>query len=49
MTKKILRIAISSTMGGVLIALGGCGDSAPPALQGYVEGEYVPVVDPPCG
>jgi HlyD family secretion protein len=32
-----------------LAALGGCGHSPPPALQGYVEGEYVRVAAPFAG
>jgi HlyD family secretion protein len=31
------------------LALSGCGNSAPPALQGYVEGEYVRVAAPFAG
>lgn len=49
MTEKTPRIAIALAMGGTLIALAGCGDSAPPALQGYVEGEYVRIAAPFAG
>ena len=31
------------------IALAGCGDAAPPAVQGYVEGEYVRIAAPFAG
>ena len=31
------------------LALAGCGNSAPPALQGYVEGEYVRIAAPFAG
>ena len=31
------------------IALAGCGNSAPPAMQGYVEGEYVRIAAPFAG
>ena len=33
----------------VALGLAGCGDKAPPALQGYVEGEYVRVAAPFAG
>jgi HlyD family secretion protein len=33
----------------IALVLSGCGDSAPPALQGYVEGEYVRVAAPFAG
>ena len=40
------RIALSLA---VALALGACGNSTPPALQGYVEGEYVRVAAPFAG
>ena len=40
------RIALSLA---VALALGACGNSAPPSLQGYVEGEYVRVAAPFAG
>ena len=49
MTKKTLRVAVSLAMGGTLVVLAGCGDSPPPALQGYVEGEYVRIAAPFAG
>ena len=46
MTKKTLRAAL---VGAALVALAGCGNPTPPALQGYVEGEYVRIAAPFAG
>jgi HlyD family secretion protein len=37
------------TVLALALALAGCGNSAPPALQGYVEGEYVRIAAPFAG